>query len=98
MVDGEVVEDPEDDDDVTPENDVETGNTSCFCCGCLNSTVPDTEGDEMINIVPEERLNLEGGEVTEAPDDDLETIRQSEKEAQTIVRDLIDTVIRDIVM
>merc|ERR1712048_842052 len=39
MVDGEVVEDPEDDDQVTtPEDDVETGNTSCSCCGCLNST------------------------------------------------------------
>ena len=96
MVDGEVVEDPEDDVE-PPEDDVETGNKTC--CGCLNSTVPDTEGDEMVNIVPqEERLNLEGGEVTEAPGDDLETIRQSENEAENVVSDLIDTVITDIIM
>ena len=91
MVDGEVVEDPED--------DVESGNNSC--CGCFNSTVPDTEAYEMVDIVPEEKFNLfnvEGGEVTEGPCDDLETISQSEDEAETILRDLIDTVINDIIM
>ena len=52
MVDGEVVEDPEDDDDdhvttpeddvETAEDDVETGNNTC--CGCFNCTTgEDTE-------------------------------------------------------
>ena len=65
----------------------------------------DTEGNktdagvqtEMINSVPdlydEERLNMEGGEVSETPDEDLETIRQSEK----IVSDLMDNLITDII-
>ena len=83
-----------------PEDDVETGNNTC--CGFFNTKVSDTTGDdEMVDMVPEEKLNLlnsEGGEVTEAPGDDLETIRQSENEAETIVRELIDTVITDIIM
>ena len=53
----------------------------------------DTGGQfDMTKLVPEERPNLEG-EVTEAPD--LETIAQSENEAEIIVRDLLDVVIKD---
>ena len=88
MVDGEVVEDLED--------DVESGNNTC--CECFNSAAPGTSGcDQMIDIVPEEKLNLEEGEVTEVPGDDLK-IRKAENEAETIVRELIDTVITDIIM
>ena len=74
MVDGEVVEDPEEDVE-TPEDDVETDTKTC-CGGWFNSIVPDTEGTakgeetEMTEIVPdfmgEERLSIEGGEVTES--------------------------------
>ena len=85
MLDGEVVEDPEDDGETA--EDVETGTKTC-------SIVPGTDGDKTEEIF--ERLNLERGEVTEAPDDDLETNRQSE--AENIVRDLIDIVIADIIM
>ena len=56
----------------------------------------DTGGQfDMTKLVPEERLNLEGEvtEVTEVPD--LETIAQSENEAEIIVRDLLDFVIKD---
>ena len=71
-IDDKLVEDS-DDDGETPEDDIETDT---------NSTVPDTEGDktnsgeqiEMAKLVPvikeEENLNMEGGEATEAPDDD----------------------------
>ena len=83
MVDGEVSEDPEDDIE-TSKDDVETGtNTLCY------STVPDTGDQTEINkLVPDlkedERINMEGGEVTEVPDcDDLENISQSENEAES---------------
>ena len=57
----------------TPDDDVETGKNSC--CGCFNCIVPDAERGEtntgeqteMINSddqQDEERLNLEGEEVT----------------------------------
>ena len=85
MKDGEVVEDPEDEVE-TVEDDVETGTKTC--CGCFSTVVPDTEGTakgeqtEMIEIVPdfngEEGLNSEGGELTEAPEDDLD-IRTDER-------------------
>ena len=98
MLDGEVVEDPEDDLE-TAEDDIETGTKTC-------SIVPNTEGDktdegfEMAEADPdlteEEGLNLEGGEVTEAPDEELESIGQSEPE--NIVSDLIDIVITDNIM
>ena len=78
MLDGEVVEDPEEE-----KEDEETGNKTC--CGWFNTKVPDTEGDKtdeefvMSKTDPdttgEERLNLEGREVTEASDDDDERIR-----------------------
>ena len=52
---------------------------------------------EMTKIVPdlydEERLNMEGGEVSETPDEDMETIRHSEK----IVSELMDNLITDII-
>ena len=89
-----------DEDGETPEDDIETGT---------NSTVPDTEGDktnsgeqiEMAKLVPdlleEERVDMEGGEVAEAPDN-LETISHSENETENIVKDLTNDVITEIIM
>ena len=101
MKDGHMMEDNEEEEE-TPQDDTNTKTS----CGWFNSIVPDTEGNakaqgeqtEMIEIPPEftgERLNMEGGEVTEAPCEELETIRQSENEAENIVTDLIDIVITD---
>ena len=42
MLDGEVVEDPEDDVE-DPEDDVETGLDTC--CRCFTSRAPETEND-----------------------------------------------------
>ena len=87
MKDGHMMEDNEEEEEIS-EDDTSTQT----CCGCFK--VPDTEetakGEEteMIEIPPD--FNRE---VTE----ELETIRQSENEAENIVSDLIDIVITDII-
>ena len=83
MKDGEVVEDSEEEEE-TPQDDTSTKT----CCGWFNSIVPDTEGNakaqgeqtEMIEIPPDFTR-----EITESPCEELETIRQSESEAENIV-------------
>ena len=75
----------------------------------VEAAVPDTDGDktdngeqiEMAKLVPdlleEERVDMEGGEVAEAPDN-LETISHSENETENIVKDLTNDVITEIIM
>ena len=95
MKDGHMMEDNEEEEE-TPQDDTNTKTS----CGWFNSIVPDTEGNakaqgeetEMIEIPPDFTR-----EVTESPCEELETIRQSENEAENIVSDLIDIVITDII-
>ena len=80
----------EDNDDGEEISEDDTSTQTC--CGCLKVSVNEEtakgEETEMIEIPPD--FNRE---VTE----ELETIRQSENEAENIVSDLIDIVITDII-
>ena len=105
MVDGEVVEDPEDDVE-TPEDDVETVNKTFCGCFNFNTTGEDTEPVLIAFTVRNETnvnaslANTEDDQHPQLPtvDDDLpcdasETIRQSAK----IVSDALNNLIADIV-